>query len=395
MEEDNRYADLETSYPNPFTSSRPQLQHSQREMYNQPPDQRARFKVIEEYAATPQPNQSYPQQQYQPRQPPQQYQREIDPRDQYPPAYQDNPDYYAQPPPQQRSLYNEQARVSMPTYHTLPNPEQARYIPPYQHAMKRPGNNERMQEIFGDNQNYGGMGEMDLNYGPGYRDNQGREEFGSNPMTSRQQSPQQYQQLSAQPGNYQTPPNRPPQLPMPRMKFIEGDDPRQTQQPLVMANIPPHKRQIYNAIIEYFPGFFMTKTATFGQFSVWKGVISCLLCDGMRYIVAITKDDTSPKGTKKPLTMLPWESFQTRYSESDKEQREQGLSSHQYAKPDRTILDDTIHLSRKTTTSNLYDCDNLPLSVEIIRGKPDEDLAEHGTVASALELFSTVLTFLE
>ena len=53
-------------------------------------------------------------------------------------------------------------------------------------------------------------------------------------------------------------------------------------------------------------------------------------------------------GTKKPLSVLQWESFQTRYEDSDKEIKEFKLTSHQFSKPDQTILDDTIRLSRKT-----------------------------------------------
>ncbi len=69
------------------------------------------------------------------------------------------------------------------------------------------------------------------------------------------------------------------------------------------------------------------------------------------------------------------------------------MIAYAYAKPAHTILDDRIMLSRKTTKTLIYYCDNLPLKVEILIEKENEQISETGSVSSALELFQTILTF--
>ena len=393
------YHNLEESYPSPFAMKN---NSNPRELYDRPVEQNARFKVIDD-------------------------------------------DYIS-----------EMKRNQNPQYHTIPNREKIPYIAPYQHAMKRPSNAETMKEIFGNNQNFELMNEIEFDkqgrqvYQPNreqnYQDQAYREQnqqnqdqaYQQNKMYQNQQNQDQnyqqtkmyqnqdqsyqqtkmyqnqqnqdqsyqqtkmYQNQQNQDQNYQQTKMYQNQQDqsyqqnqshkqtdyIPRMKFIDQED-------ALSSTFSSKYDKIYNAILEYFPNFVMTKTALFGEFSVYKSVAKCLLCIGTRYIVAIVKKDNLPVGTTKPLSSLEWVSFQTRYSDDDKEQRQFHLTSHQFAKPDKTILDDTIRLSRKTNLSYLYDCDNLPLNIEIIKTKDDEDISEYGTVSSALEIFSTVLSFNE
>jgi hypothetical protein len=346
MDFDDGFHNLQKSYPDPFASQQP---YNPRAVDNQhyAPD-KPRFKVLDG-SSPDQGERSFPSTQT----------RNT--------AGNDN--------------YTDMRRDQNPSYHTLPNPDTAHYVQPYQHTMKRPSNADRMKEIFGEHQDYSRLNEPDFK-----RSN--REEYGVNPMVMPPRNDPRQMQVEQ--------PRQNPVGNLPRMKYIEADDPRpgggeRNQQPT--KDISNDYRKIYNAILEVFPRFIMTKTAAFGQFSVYKAVVQCLLCDGTRYVVAIVKDDTSPIRTKKPLTMLAWVNFQTRYLDDDREHKEFQLSSHPYVKPDRTILDDVIRLSRKTTTANLYNCDNLPLDVEVIRTRDDEDIAEVGSVFGALELFSTLLSF--
>jgi len=300
------------------------------------------------------------------------------PSNQYVPHPREQYNYHpSQRAPQHRVLdespytlkNSDHERDQHPSFHTMPNPDNSHFSQPYSHAMKRVGNAEKMREIFGEkNQDFSGMDNIDFN-----KPIKSVERF-SQPI------PQQSQEY------------------IPRMKIIDNESvnhsqSNHSQSQLAQSKINSSRIQVYNAIIEYFPGFIMCKTSIHGNLSVYKGYIQCLLCDGSRYIVAIVSGDTSPIGTKKPLNTLSWEAFQTRYVENDSDQKTYGISSHQYARPDKTILNDVIRLGRKTQRAFIYSCDNLPLQIEILKLKDDEDINETGTVASSLELFQTILSF--
>lgn len=175
-------------------------------------------------------------------------------------------------------------------------------------------------------------------------------------------------------------------LSIPKMKYIEES--------LPMKNLPISERDsVYKAIYEQFP-YVMTKTHINGKFSIYKAVVKCLLCSaGMRYVIAITLNDTSPIGKKVSLQNLPWLSFQTRYTEYDDEIKLYNLLTFDYNRLDNTILHDRITLTRQLKNSILYDCDNLPLTVEILKNKEDEIFADQGTILSALETFQCLLQF--
>lgn len=262
-------------------------------------------------------------------------------------------------------------RSEFPPNHHLPQGRiDQNYLAPYNHAMKRMGNAERMKEIFGDHQVYSSMDNINFN--------------SQTKRTERFQTP-----AESQYSGY-----------IPRSKVLDGSNPLlNTVQGSALSgsrnvNPPSHRLQVYNAILEYFPEFIMTKTGQHGQFGIYKAPAQCLLCNGVRWIIAIVKDDSATIGERRPLSTLPWESFQTRWTEDDSECRKFQMVQFPYSKPDgETILDDTIRLSRETEGSFKYTCDNLPLDVEILKMKKDETIAESGTVSSALEMFSTVLSW--
>ena len=141
--------------------------------------------------------------------------------------------------------------------------------------------------------------------------------------------------------------------------------------------------------------FTMYKTNIFNNLSVYKCPIECLLCNGTRFIVTIVENDNGMIGSTKQLSNIPWISFQTRYEENgDDIIRKHNMQGHKYAKPAKTILDDVITQTRIKENSLVYNCDNLPLEIEILKQNKDEDYAETGSVSSALELFNTIITFI-
>ena len=268
-------------------------------------------------------------------------------------------------------------RGQMPPSHHMPDPNRRGvYVAPYQHAMKRPGNAARMKEIFGEQQIYSSMDTLDLAE-PQPRP---REEFREGPTE------QPYTGY------------------VPRMKVLDESNVRvapvregySTTPSQPNAPAAAHRVKVYNAILEYFPGFIMTKTGQHGPFGVWKAPAQCLLCNGVRYVVAIVKEDAAGIGEQRPLASLGWDSFQTRWTDDDIECRKFQMSTFPYGRPDQgSMLDDTIRLSRETKSAFKYQCDNLPLAVELIKLREDEHMAETGTVASALETFQCVLSWAE
>lgn len=192
-----------------------------------------------------------------------------------------------------------------------------------------------------------------------------------------------------------------PSMDQPKVKILDSDFFDLGTPGLVKYNSPGEngkKASVYTAINEYFKDFIMTKTAIYGEYSVYQSIVQCLLCIGTRYIVAIVKDDQAPISTRKPLYTLNWVSFQTRFTEKPEELTKYGIGSFTVIPPNETILEDVIRLNRRTTKSNIYYCDNLPLQVEVLRDEEDEtkdDLSEVGRLTSALELYSTILSFLD
>jgi hypothetical protein len=152
-------------------------------------------------------------------------------------------------------------------------------------------------------------------------------------------------------------------------------------------------QDIYKAINEMFPDFLMTLVKQDGSYAVWKAVSQCLLCNGTRYVVAITIEKYRiPSSSRRKLIDLSWVSFQTRFSESDREVREFDLKMGKTATPKSTLLSDTIRCVESSDKEMKYRCDTLPLDVILIKSKEEDDFAERGTVATALSLYCTVLT---
>lgn len=273
---------------------------------------------------------------------------------------------------------NPMFRNEFPPNHNLPNLDSnQQYIAPYQHVMKRAGNAEKMKEIFGENQVFSSMDTVDFS-------------------SQTRAPPEQFKPVSSPAYNGY----------VPKMKILEGPEMKIPVREGFAATNPQSKPsnkkyssdrvKIYNAVLQYFPGYVMTKTSQHGSFGIYKAIVQCLLCNGVRYAVAIVEENFANIGEKRNLSELAWESFQTRYTEDDKEAAKFQIGTFEYGHPKgNSILDDTIRLNRETKDSFKYTCDNLPLNVELLKMREDESMAETGTISSALETFSCVLSFME
>jgi hypothetical protein len=276
------------------------------------------------------------------------------------------------------SEMNSMSRNQFPENHTLPHlDKQQTYIAPYQHVMKRGGNSEKMKEIFGENQVYSSMENIEF------------------PAQTRA-PPEQFKPAASSSYNGYIPRMKVLEGPEMKMPIREGFSSAQHSSRYQQKQSSHERIKVYNAILQYFPGYIMTKTAQHGSFGIYKAIVQCLLCNGIRYAVAIVEENNASIGEKRNLSELAWESFQTRYTEDEKEAARFKIDTFAYGHPEgSSILDDTIRLNRETKDSFKYTCDNLPLEIEILKIKQDETMAESGTVATALETFSCVLSFVE
>ena len=159
--------------------------------------------------------------------------------------------------------------------------------------------------------------------------------------------------------------------------------------------------RIRQAVAELFEGFVMTKTHSYTPdpsnptyvFGIYKARVETLTTGGEKFIVAFVPNDKVPLGSQRLLSSLKWTNFQSRETNNMKKEFNQlQLEPQLYKRPNVSLLNDIINYSKPTSTSYLYKCNNLPLRVELIPSKKDETFAERGTVATALDLFTTSIT---
>ena len=162
--------------------------------------------------------------------------------------------------------------------------------------------------------------------------------------------------------------------------------------------------RIRQAVSDLFEGVVMTKTHNYTPnpsdptyvIGIYKARIETLTTGAEKFIVAFVNKDKVPLGSQRLLSSLKWSNFQTRETTNMKREFNQmQLEPQLYKRPNVSLLNDIINYYKTTSSSYLYKCNNLPLRVELIPTKKDEAFAERGTVATALDLFSTSITIEE
>jgi len=158
------------------------------------------------------------------------------------------------------------------------------------------------------------------------------------------------------------------------------------------------KYKIRNAVRDLYSNLILTKTQDVltHNLSVYKAVVEPLTSSpDVKYIVAIVPNIyNSQVGSKAHLSELDWVSFQTRSTMNpDKEFNGLALEPQRYQIPGENILHDRIKCVNETDTKWIYKCNNLPIQVDILVQKENENFASEGTVIGALELFQTILSF--
>lgn len=156
----------------------------------------------------------------------------------------------------------------------------------------------------------------------------------------------------------------------------------------ILDNINSEANELREAFVAYFNDPEMTKTKDTTGCGVYMAKNYCLLSRMCRYLVVIVPGDKNRVGTKKPLRLLEWMSFQTRtLSES------YDLPSHSYIAKRGGPLDVKIKRVKVLEGGSTYECEKFNISVTLlhVNNKKVEDYQENGTLIAALETFNTVI----
>ena len=158
------------------------------------------------------------------------------------------------------------------------------------------------------------------------------------------------------------------------------------------------KQKIRNAIRDLYSNIIMTKThdVPTHNLSVYKAVVEPLTSGpDVKYIVAIAPNTSFniDIGTQVKLSEIDWINFQTRSTMNpEKEFNDLFLQPQRYQVPQDNILHDRIKCVNELDTKWIYNSQNIPIQIEVLIQKENENFAQEGTIIGALELFQTILT---
>lgn len=160
-------------------------------------------------------------------------------------------------------------------------------------------------------------------------------------------------------------------------------------------NIFQEKREVQNAVVDYFGDAIMTKvkqtpqTQTKPSYALYYAKIGCMLCVEDRYIIAVVEKDPFPVGSEEYLSQMNWVSFQTRTLVKPPAQ----LKTQQLKSKMTEHITNKIKLIDTRDDRNVYIASTLPLKCELLFTKEDDNYADSGTIQSALDTYNCVLTF--
>ena len=160
---------------------------------------------------------------------------------------------------------------------------------------------------------------------------------------------------------------------------------------------------IRGAIASMFPDFHLIKvenkeTPDKQVFGIYKALVDTMTAADTKYIsVIIPKDSNTPLGTTKFLSGMKWVSFQTRSTEwPSKEMNGYRLGMQNYNPPmsNSGLLKDVIHLSEERNDKWVYQPENVPVKVELLKRHSDEYFSPKSNLLSALQQWNTVVTII-
>lgn len=157
-----------------------------------------------------------------------------------------------------------------------------------------------------------------------------------------------------------------------------------------IKNFDP-KNNIRKTFSKLFSGFLMTKVSSKDIYSIYKARVDCMTCDDYKYIVVIVKNDNNNIGDVVPLSLLNWDVFQTRRTNSEIEFKNFGMISQGYLIKRNNILEERITKFMELEDKTLYRSENLPIKIEVVHIKKDDIFADKGNLIAVLELYQTII----
>lgn len=156
----------------------------------------------------------------------------------------------------------------------------------------------------------------------------------------------------------------------------------------LLDDYDPDKITLYSAIAEYFNRPVMTKTKDIEHYSIYMCKTQCMLGNVCRYLVSMVDKDINPIGTQIDLSDMNWFSFQTRTLSGDYK----NVTSCGYISEKKGPLTAVIEKTKTNESSSTYKCDNFDITVTLLDTKNSPFYQNRGTIISALETYSTVIT---
>jgi hypothetical protein len=174
-----------------------------------------------------------------------------------------------------------------------------------------------------------------------------------------------------------------------------------------------NKDMIYKGIYNYFsPDLLFTKVENKRlngkSYSIYYAKLECmLLCNDKRYLIAIIPYDMTIGGTECKLSDLKWISFQTitfikdpifkikRLSEVGEYMVDLELKGQNYNVNNNEITKNIIEIEKRQDDKNIYIVPKYPLlQISLFTTTGKNEYANKTTIASALETFNCVLSFI-
>ena len=150
----------------------------------------------------------------------------------------------------------------------------------------------------------------------------------------------------------------------------------------------PEKDIMYKAFDSYFNSPVLSKIKDINGNSMYMTKTVCLLGNESRYILCFVNQDDLPVGTKEKLSNMRWLSLQTR-SLTDT----YNVPLHRYQPKRDGPLSAVINRTDVNADVSTYKCETFPILVTLLNKKSESDYQPTGNIISALETYSTIITF--
>jgi len=157
-------------------------------------------------------------------------------------------------------------------------------------------------------------------------------------------------------------------------------------------NYNPDRDGIYSILQKYLDFPVLTKVKDEKGISTYMVKCSCLLMNVCRYIIATLPSDTYPIGSAMRLNDLNWDTLQFRILKG----RYENVGAHTYNSKNSYPFDMELNMSERNEKFTSYLCENLKhLKVHLFHQKSNNlyEYPNEGTLSSAIETYSTILSF--